>query len=108
MKSIIRSINSEILEFINNIDCAPDNPRPVTFWFYSDSEQKIYRLAAHLKKNNYNIVACDRSHNGDFLCIAEQQFSLTEEEISRLCVDMQILAEKMDITFDGWETRIDL
>ena len=108
MKSIIKKMNSEILGFIHHMDCEPEKPRPVTFWFYSDNEQNIYKLAAHLKENNYNILCCEKSINGQFLCIAEQVMLATEERLYRLWVDMQILAEKMDVTYDGWETRIDL
>jgi len=108
MKPIIGKLNSEIFGFINHIDCNPKNPRPVTFWFYSEIEQNIYELAAHLKENNYTILACEKSSNGEFLCIAEQMIYTTEEKLNRLCVDMQILAEKMNVIYDGWETRIDL
>jgi len=108
MKPIIRKMNAEIFGFINHMDCEPDKPRPVTFWFYSDSEQNIYKLAAHLKENDYTILTCEKSFNGQFLCIAERVFCATEEKLNRLWVDMQILAEKMGVTYDGWETRIDL
>jgi regulator of RNase E activity RraB len=35
-------------------------------------------------------------------------FFATEEKLNRLWVDMQILAEKMGVIYDGWETKIDL
>jgi len=108
MKPIIKKMNAEIFGFINHMDCEPEKPRPVTFWFYSDSEQNIYKLAAHLKENDYTILTCEKSYNGQFLCIGERVFCATEEKLNRLWVDMQILAEKMDVTYDGWETRIDL
>jgi regulator of RNase E activity RraB len=53
-------------------------------------------------------LTCKKSSNGEFLCIAEQVFFATEEKLNRLWVDMQLLAEKMGVTYDGWETRIDL
>jgi hypothetical protein len=108
MKPIIRKMNEEIFGFINHMDCNPEKPRPVTFWFYSDNEQQIYELAAHMKQNNYTILTCEKSFNGQYLCIAERVFCATEERLNRLCVDMQVLAEKMGVTYDGWETRIDL
>src|SRR6056297_752750 len=107
MKPIIKKMNAEIFGFINHMDCDPEKPRPVTFWFYSDSEQNIYELAAHLKESDYTILTCEKSFNGQFLCIAERIFCATEEKLNRLWVDMQILAEKMGVTYDGWETRID-
>lgn len=106
MKPIIRKINAEIFGFINHMDCDPERARPVTFWFYSDSEQNIYKLAAHLKKNDYTILTCKKTFDGEFLCIAERVFCATEEKLNRMWVDMQILAEKMGVTYDGWETRI--
>ena len=105
-------LDRETLDYIivahNFGDVRADNPRPVTFWFYSESEQNIYKLAAHLNENGYTILTCEKSFNGQFLCIAERVFCTTEEKLNRLWVYMQILAEKMGVTYDGSETRIDL
>ncbi|MEX0770249.1 MAG: ribonuclease E inhibitor RraB [Balneolaceae bacterium] len=108
MKSKYSRGNKKVFEFIHQLDPEPGRVRPVTFWFYSDSEEKIYQLAGHLQQIKYNIVSCERFTNGEYLCIAEKVMTPDNEEINRLCIDMHLLAEKMEVTYDGWETRIDL
>lgn len=108
MKSIYPKANRRIFEFINSLDPRPGNARPVTFWFYSDTEEKIYRLACQLQNAGYNIVTCEQSLNREFLCIAEIRMIPDNEKINRLCIDMHLLAERMEVTFDGWETEMNI
>jgi hypothetical protein len=108
MRSIIQKMNREIFGFIHHLDFDPKRARPVTFWFYSDHELNIYRLAAHLQSNGYTIKCCEYSEiSRNYLCIAEVVMSPRNQQLDRLCVDMQLLAEKMEVEFDGWETVID-
>lgn len=106
MKSIYPKVNNRIFEIIDSLDPDPGEARPVTFWFYSDLEKKIYRLACQLQHAGYNIVTCEKVINGDFLCIAEIQMVPENDEITRLCVEMHLLADRMDVRFDGWETEM--
>jgi len=108
MRSIIQKMNREIFGFIHHLDFDPKRARPVTFWFYSDHELNIYRLASHLQSNGYTIKCCEYSEiSRNYLCIAEVVMSPRNHQLDRLCVDMQLLAEKMEVEFDGWETVID-
>lgn len=106
MRSLFPKANKRIFSFINQLDPDPGKKRPVTFWFYSDSEEKIYRLAGRLQHAGYTIVNCAPSLNDKFLCIAELRMIPDNDRINRLCIDMHLLAEKMDVTFDGWETEM--
>lgn len=108
MGSVTNAMNREIIGFINHVDKNPEQPRPVTFWFYSECEKKIYKLAACLKENSYTIHACGKSASGKYLCIAETELYTSIELLDRMCVDMQILAERKGVIFDGWETVIDI
>lgn len=108
MKSILKKMNRQIMGFISHLDSDPEKARPVTFWFYSENEGKIYRLAARLQQNGYKIKYCKFSDAySHFLCIAERTMVAEFSHLNRLCIDMQILAEKMDVEFDGWETVIE-
>lgn len=74
MDPIISKMNREILEFINHMDADPDAERPTTFWFYSESEENIYRLAHHLQELNMRIEYCGHSPGDapEYLLIAEK------------------------------------
>lgn len=107
MDKAIRKANRSILRFLHKMDLQPDKERPVTFWFYSKSEFDIYRLADHLLYNGYNIQCCEYSvPSGRFLCIAERLLIPIHTEMDRLCVDMQIIAKRYGVDFDGWEVQI--
>ena len=98
MKSQFQKMNKEIAGCICHTDQKPRKGRPVTFWFYSDLEKSICRLAAHLQNNRYTIHTCEYSEAyGNYLCIAEAVMPSGNEELARLCVDMQIVAEKMNV-----------
>ena len=98
MKSKLQKMNKEIFGFIHHLDYDSMRARPVTFWFYSDLEKSICRLAAHLQNNRYTIHTCEYSEAyGNYLCIAEAVMPSGNEELARLCVDMQIVAEKMNV-----------
>jgi len=101
-------MNREIMGFIREMDPDPVRVRPVTFWFCSEHEENMYRLAAHLQENRYTISCCVFSEVYDnYLCIAEKQLSPQAEHLTKLCIDMQIVAERFGVEFDGWETVID-
>jgi hypothetical protein len=108
MKPPFPKINRRVFEFIRNLDPNPKNIRPVTFWFYSESELNIYRLASHLQNAGYRIVTCEPFINGEYLCIAELKMPPDNDRINQLCIDMHLLAERMQVVFDGWETEMHL
>jgi hypothetical protein len=108
MDSNHATANQKVLEMIRQIDPKPDQARPVTFWFYSKNEANICRLACLLQSSGYNIVTCERSVNGEFLCIAGTRMKPDNEEISRRCIDLNVLAGKMQVTFDGWEMEMNI
>jgi len=110
MKSIYPRMNRKVCDVMHQLDPELAKARPVTFWFYTDSGadgwQRIQRLAAHLQVNGYRIITCNRSRSGEYLCIGEKIMQPDNETINRLCIDMHILAEKMKVTFDRWETEL--
>jgi len=106
MKSQFQKMKKEIAGFIRHTDQKPKNGRPVTFWFYSHQEENICRLAEHLQYNGYTIACCGYSEAyRNYLCIAETVMSPGDEQLDRLFVDMQLIADRMNVEFDGWETR---
>ena len=108
MKSILLKMNKEIIGFIKEMDPDPVRVRPVTFWFCSKHEENIYRLATRLQENGYIISCCEYSKAyGNYLCIAEKLLSPESGLLTKLCVDMQLVAERFGVEFDGWETVID-
>jgi regulator of RNase E activity RraB len=108
MNPIIKKMNREILEFIRHMDVDPGKERPVTFWFYAEKEENIYRLASRLQENGYRIECCEYTEiSGNYLCIAETSIATSASLMDKLCVDMELLAGRFGVTFDGWETRID-
>ena len=107
MKSILLKMNREIIGFIREMDPDPVKVRPVTFWFCSEHEENIYRLAARLQENGYIINCCEYSEAyGNYLCIAEKLLSPEAGLLTKLCVDMQLVAERFGVEFDGWECGI--
>ena len=93
---------------LRSIDPEPGQARPVTFWFYSTSEAGIGRQACVLQNAGYSIITCERFVSGEFLCIAGTRMAPDNEEISRRCIDLHLLAEKMEVTFDGWEMEMNI
>lgn len=108
MKKIQEIATRKLMEMIRQIDPDPGASKPVTFWFYSKGEANIYRLAAVLRNAGYKIITCENSANAEILCIAEIRMPADNEEISRRCIDMHVLAEKMEVTFDGWEMALNI
>ncbi len=109
MKKIISKINKEIRGFIKHMDAEPDAKRPTTFWFYSDSEDRIYRLSQHLQGKGLKIEYCGPSASNDKqLLIAEKWMYPAEESTNNLWTYFNELAERFGVEFDGWETRLDI
>ena len=109
MDPIISKMNSEILEFIENMDADPNAERPTTFWFYSESEENIYRLAHHLQELGMRIEYCGKAY-GDpqkYLLIAEKWMRPTMKTMNNLWTYFNEIASRFDVTYDGWETRIE-
>ena len=111
MDPIISKMNSEILEFIENMDADPNAERPTTFWFFSESEENIYRLAHHLQELGLRIEYCGTSSScgdaPDYLLIAEKWMRPTMETMNNLWTYFIEIASKFDVTYDGWETRVE-
>ena len=100
MKSLFQKMNKEIAGLFRQPDQKLKKGRAVMFWFYSDQEENVARLAAHLQNNRYIIHTCEYSEtHGNYLCIAEAVMPSGNDELARLCVDMQIVAEKMEAEF---------
>ncbi|MCC5907957.1 MAG: ribonuclease E inhibitor RraB [Balneolaceae bacterium] len=109
MDSAKKQASDEVIDFIQNLDPDPSKKRRVTFWFYSDVEENLYRTAQQLKNDEYEIQYCGKSaSSNEWLLIAEKQMSPSAENIEHLFYHFEELAQNMGVTFDGWETRIDL
>jgi len=108
MDSLFNQANNKLFRMIRRMDPAPQAIRPVTFWFYSESELKIYHTAHHLQKKGFAIVHCGPSIGDEQLLIAEKKLTPGPQAISAICSEMFALAAKFGITFDGWETMISM
>jgi regulator of RNase E activity RraB len=109
MNSPMKQASDEAVDILLNLDADLQKKRPVTFWFYSDYESNLYKTAHKLKKDGYEIVHCDRSEiSNDWLLIAEKEISPSPENIEHLFYHFEDLAQQMGVTFDGWETRIEM
>ncbi|MDZ7720664.1 MAG: ribonuclease E inhibitor RraB [Balneolaceae bacterium] len=109
MTSPKKQASNGAVDILQNLDADLNKKRPVTFWFYSDFEENLYRTAHQLQKDGYEIVHCDRSDiSNDWLLIAEKEISPSPENIERLFYHFEDLAQQMEVTFDGWETRIEM
>ena len=108
MNDVIKRANRAALKILNRLNGNRGARTPFTFWFYSESESNIYRLAAHFQFNGYHVSTYQPELESDqFLCIAEKEMKSDQIELDRLCVDMEIVAERFGVIFDGWESRID-
>ncbi len=75
----------------------------VEFWFYSENEENLYKLATHLVENGYTIPICEPDDDGGgFLCLALSKIDPDPENFERLVIDMQVIAELYDSQLDGW------
>ena len=109
MDSPKKQASNAVIDILKNLDPDPLKKRPVTFWFYSDFEENLYRAAHVLQQDGYEIVYCGKSEiSNDFLLIGEKEISPAPEVIEHLFYHFEELAEKLGITFDGWETRIEM
>lgn len=98
-----------VVDILQNLDANPCKKRPVTFWFYSDSESNLYRSAHKLQQDRYEIQYCGKSSvSEEWLLIAEKKISTSPEIIESLFYHFEELAEEMKVTFDGWETVLEM
>lgn len=75
----------------------------VEFWFFSEDEENLYKLATHLVQNGYTIPICEpNDEGGGFLCLALSKIDPEPEKFERLVVDMQVIAELHGSQLDGW------
>lgn len=103
-----KQANDGVIEILRHLDFDLHKKRPVTFWFYSGSEAKLYRTAHRLKQDGYDIQHCGSSGSDDFLLIAEKEIAPEPETMEHLFYHFEKLAEQNGVTFDGWETRIEM
>lgn len=104
-----KQANDGAIDILQPLDADLCKKRPVTFWFYSDSESKLYRTADKLQKDHYEIQYCGKAADSkDLLLIAEKEISPSPEVIEHLFYYFEELAQQTGVTFDGWETRIEM
>ena len=109
MNSPKKQANDAVLDILKNLVADPPRKRPVTFWFYSDFEENLYRAAHALQQEGYEIVCCEWSEiANDYLLIGEKEILPAPEVIEELYYHFEELADNLGVTFDGWETRIEL
>jgi len=106
MNSIFRKANNKLFQMIHRIDPDPQKTRPVTFWFYADTEEKVYHTAHMIQQKGFVIAYCGKSAVRDFLLVAEKQLVPGPETILESCEQMKALARKTGVVFDGWETMV--
>lgn len=109
MKPIIPEVTRSVFDIIENLDPDPEKARPVTFWFYSESEGNLYRAADQLQKMGYSINFCGPAVCiEEWLLIAEKVISPDFEEMNRMWESFEAFADRFGIKYDGWETMIDV
>ena len=107
-RALYTKANRELFDFVKHLDAAPENARPVHFYFYSEEEADLYRLADELLRLDFKIVEVSQSTGDQWLCLAEMEL-VPEPEIMDRCTELLFdLAERYETLYDGWETRIDL
>lgn len=109
MNSAKKQASDGVIDILQNLDPDPQKKRPVTFWFYSESESNIYQTAHKLQEDGYEIQYCGKSSvSNEWLLIAEKKISPSPGIMERLFYHFEELAQEMGIMFDGWETRIEM
>lgn len=98
--------NKKVLQIINLLDSDSGNNRRVIFRFMSCDEGSLYRLAAVLKRMGYKIDLEYHRLYDNWTCIADRWLRPGEEPLDTICFRILNLAEKFEVTFDGWETVI--
>lgn len=109
MNSAKKQASDGVIDILKNLDADPCKKRPVTFWFYSDSESKLYRTAHQLQDDGYKIQYSGKSaFSNNWLLIAEKKISPSPEIIEHLFYHFEELAQQKGVTFDGWETVLEM
>lgn len=109
MDSAKKQASDGVIDILQNLEPDPGRKRPVTFWFYSDSEANLYHTAHKLQEEHYEIQYCGKSGvSDDWLLIAEKEISPRPDIIEHLFYQFEELAQQTGVTFDGWETRIEM
>jgi len=107
-RALYRKANRELFGFVRHLDADPANSRPVQFFFYSEEEGDIYRLAEELLQLDFRILEVTESADRHWLCMAEMNL-VPEPRVMDRCTQLLLdLAERYEVLYDGWETRIDL
>ena len=109
MDPIHQKMNKEVMQFIKQLDADPNAERPTTFWFYSHQEENIYHLAHHLQGLNMTIQYCGEAFGKkhEYLLIAEKWMRPSVESMNNLWRYFTDIAERFDVIYDGWETRVE-
>ena len=108
MDELSEKANAEVIGFVKNLDSQPETEREVTYWFYAETEEQGYNLAADLQKRQSNIDVFEKTMEGDYLIICRVSHICTIDELNHRCEEMSQLAEKNGVVFDGWETELKL
>lgn len=90
-------------------DVLSEQPTDVTFWFYCDTEEDAYALAASLQKFGHGIDACEERDRAvaDWLVISKTTMPVDSDRLEELMNRFEELASAHDARFDGWEAALD-
>lgn len=99
--------DQKTLELWGKYDAAPDEPRPVSFWFYFPHEQEAKLAKNVLKKDGFEVdISAPDSAKDKWLCLAYKTMVPEYAELSDLRKWMQKLADGLNGDYDGWETEL--
>jgi hypothetical protein len=99
-----RKAEFRILELLGHYTLRVAEAESITFWFYGE-ESNIYRLAAALKQHEFSILTINKTNIflDEFLCIAQQKMTLSEDTLIELSTALTNLAEVYHCRYDGHE-----
>ena len=79
----------------------------VEFFFYADTEDKGSNLAISLSQLGYDVYGVERSGNKWSIIGATPLMKIDEATLIEWGEAMYLLADKMDVLFDGWGMMIE-
>lgn len=103
MTAIESILNADIFDLLQGHDTNNSENCPVIFWFYSDEEGNIYRLAHELMQKKYQVMVSHCTYDNTWLCIAETMLTPRERSSEGIINKMNQLAVTFNVMFDGME-----
>ncbi len=104
---IFNDPDKKTLELWSQYEHHPNQPRPISFWFYFPHKKGAELAKGVLEKDGFDVdISPAASSNNQWLCLAYKTMVPEYAELSDLRNWLENIAEELRGNYDGWEIEI--